>query len=97
VKALSRALPYPKLDSQKFSEAAFDPVASAARGRGFVALTLRGEKAKLALDQIVSENTLSLKENEMTAGTVLKSDGTKLCTVRQYLCARTTLLRPAAR
>lgn len=52
VRTLARSLPYPKLDESIYGDELFDPLADAVTVKGYVPLLVRGEKARLGLDQV---------------------------------------------
>ncbi|EGD79245.1 hypothetical protein PTSG_09967 [Salpingoeca rosetta] len=75
VLALARSLPYPKLDESKFADSLFDPLRDAFTVKGLTAISVRGEKARLALDQALTCNVSSLGENDVACGFLLDADG----------------------
>eukprot|EP00043_Microstomoeca_roanoka_P020419 m.248122 g.248122 ORF g.248122 m.248122 type:complete len:1120 (-) comp17161_c7_seq1:125-3484(-) len=75
---ISRSLPYPKLDEEIYSDANFDPLRGAATINGMTGLLIRGEKARLGLDQALTCDVLGLRDNEHSSGFFLNPDGSVL-------------------
>ena len=76
--AIARSLPYPKLGD---SAAELQPLASAVSVAGHTGLLVRGEKARLGLDQALTCDVLSLKHGDVACGKLLLPSGEELATV----------------
>eukprot|EP00730_Choanoeca_flexa_P019121 TRINITY_DN9332_c0_g1_i1.p1 TRINITY_DN9332_c0_g1~~TRINITY_DN9332_c0_g1_i1.p1 ORF type:complete len:1095 (+),score=303.67 TRINITY_DN9332_c0_g1_i1:124-3408(+) len=82
VKALARSLPYPKLDDADYNDALFDPLRDTARVADRVAMTVRGEKAQLGLDQAITADVGGLEPGQATTGQLRLADGSVLAEVQ---------------
>ena len=81
VQALARSLPYPKLDDAEYNDSTFDPLRNTARVANRVAIMVRGEKARLGLDQAVSSDVGGLAPGQATCGQLRLANGKVLAEV----------------
>lgn len=89
VRAIAHSLPFPKLSEEVLVDHDYEPLKDAAVVNGYTALSVRGEKALLCLDQALTCDVLTLREGETAAGKLLTTEGKTVSTVLvSNLCRR---------
>eukprot|EP00045_Choanoeca_perplexa_P017355 m.249738 g.249738 ORF g.249738 m.249738 type:complete len:1092 (-) comp17514_c0_seq1:2974-6249(-) len=82
VQALARSLPYPKLDDAEYNDSAFDPLRNTARVANRVAMVVRGEKARLGLDQAMTCDVAGLTQEQAACSELRLANGKVLAEVQ---------------